>query len=160
MAEGFFKCVSHSAADDDFVSLVEHVFDYSNLIGNFGSSKDGYERTYWFINSFSKHVNFFFNQESKSVFRNIFRDAYSRSMSAVYRTECVFYEYVAEAGPVFAEFRIVLAFAWFIAGVLNEQDVAWFKGFNHVFEFFTAGYRAEFNFNFRHEFLKAGGYDT
>ena len=151
-AQGLQECVGHAAADDHLVGFFQHVFNHADLVGYLGTANDGHEGVFRVIHGFAQHVHFLFHQESETVFREVGRNADSGCMCTVYGTECIFHKYVTQACPVLAQFRIVLGFAFFITGVLDQQDLTVLQVIDHFFQNGTAGLIAEFHLCVRQQF--------
>ena len=136
--------ISHTATDQDFISLFQQVVYNSNLIGNLSSTDDCNKRTLWCINCSTQHLHFFFYQEAQCIWQNGC-DTCSGSMCTVYTTECILYKQIAQFCPVSSQLRIIFAFAFFITSILHYDDFPVIQCSNCIFKFFTACNRNEGN---------------
>ena len=63
-AHSLGECISHTAADDDFVSDLEQVFDDADLIGYFSAAENCNERSLRIVQRAAENVQFLFNKEA------------------------------------------------------------------------------------------------
>ena len=64
VGEDFFEGVGHSAADDDFVRLIEQVADERNFIGYLRAAEDGKKRAFWMIQNCCKRIELLLHEET------------------------------------------------------------------------------------------------
>ena len=122
-AFGCIKRMSHAAADDDRVDLVDHVADDADLIGDLCAADDGNERMLRVLERLADVVDFLFHQEASDRL-DVLRNACVRSMSAVGNTESIVDCEVAAGSELLRELRIVLLLFLVVAEVLKQQDFA------------------------------------
>ena len=136
------------------------MFDDADFVAYFCSAKDCYEWTNRLVNSSADELDFFLHQESSCAFK-VRSDSDVGSMCTVSRTECIVYEQVAQASPVFAQFSIVFAFFFavniFETSVFEYQNISIFQSCNCSFQSFAACFRNESDF-FAQQFSQTVSY--
>ena len=118
-AFSFGECISHSAADDQCIYLIQQVVDNGNLAGNFCSAKDSYERSLWIVDSISKEIDLFLHQIAYDCGIYVFRNTYVRAVCSVGSTKSVVYKYVAQGSQFFGKFISVFGLLCTVTGVLQ-----------------------------------------
>ena len=120
-ALGCIEGMSHAAADDDFVDLLDHVADDADLIGNLGTADDSHERMLGSLKGLADVVDLFFHEETGNHF-HILSNAGVGSMAAMGNTESVIHSHISQGCQLLGELRIVLLLSLVIAEVLQQED--------------------------------------
>ena len=146
--------MSHAAADDDLVNLLDHVADDADLIGDLCAADDGNERMLRSFQSLADVVDFFFHEETGNNF-HILSDTSVGSMAAVGYTESIVNSNVSEASQLFCKFGVVLLFSLVITEVFEKQNFASFEVSSSFFSNFAYAVGSPF-YIFAEEFGQMG----
>ena len=150
VTHSFQEGVSHAAADDQGIDLVQQVLDHSQLVGDFCTAEDGNKRTDRVFNRIAQVFDFFFQQEAGNGSADVLGDDSGGSVSAMSSTERIVAENIAIGSQLLrqflllilqsglARFEIFIGFAVFllalrlfflvIAGVFQHHDIAVLHG--------------------------------
>ena len=96
--------VSHTAADDECVNLVEEALNDRELIGDLSAAENSDERTDRILDSVAEELDFLLKEETGDGGLQIIGDDGGRSVGAVSRTERIVAVDVAVAGELLGHF--------------------------------------------------------
>ena len=125
----FDEGVSHTAADDERVALVEKIVDDVKFIGNFRTAENSNERTNGVLDCVAKEFEFFFDKETADCngCKTVLNDTCGCCVCTVCSAECVVDVYVAEVCEFSAKVFAILFFARFETSVFKQNDFAVFE---------------------------------
>ena len=136
VAERFEECVSHSAADDYRVSLVEQVSDDPDLVGNLRTAENGDERSLRVGKRSAHDADLFFDQVA--AYRGkIMGNALGGSVRSVRRSERVVDIDLSHRSELFRKLGIVLFLFLVETDVFDEENVALFESGRLRFRVFS-----------------------
>ena len=118
--------MSHAAADDDGIYLIDHVGDNADLVGNLGTTDDGNEWTLRSLQGLADEVDFLLHQEA-CYGLNVLSHAYIGCMSTVGNTKCIVYSNISQGSQLLGKLRIILLFFLVITQVLQQEDLPWLQ---------------------------------
>ena len=108
----FQECISHAAADNQGIAFLQQVIDHIQLIRNFCTAEDRYERPYRIFYRVAEEVDLFLHQITNRVLSAFFLDelchAFHGCMCSVGRAECVTYIQISQFSQFLAELFAVL----------------------------------------------------
>ena len=114
--------MSHTAADDDGINLVNHVGNNADLVRNLRAANDSNERTLRSLQSLADEVDLLLHQEACYGLQ-ILGNANIGCMSAVGNTESIVYSNVSQSSQLLCKLRIILLFFLVITEILKKQDL-------------------------------------
>ena len=115
--------VSHAAADDDGVSLVEEVVDDSDLVADLSAAEDSHEGTLGIIEGLAHDLQLLGDQQTGDCGEMV-SNACGGSVSAVHGAESIGHIQLSHGSELLGESGIVLLFLCVEAEVLQQQHFA------------------------------------
>lgn len=123
VALGDKESISHAAADDKGIDLIEEVVDDADLVGDLCAAEDSDEGSLRILKSAAHELDFLLDEEAADC-RQIVGNAGRGGVSSVSRTESVVYIDIRKGGKSLRECGIVLGLFCVETHVLKEHDFA------------------------------------
>ena len=123
VALGDKESISHAAADDKGIDLIEEVVDDANLVGDLCAAEDSDEGSLRILKSAAHELDLLLDEEAADC-RQIVGNAGRGGVSSVSRTESVVYIDIRKGGESLRECGIVLCLFCVKTHVLKEHDFA------------------------------------
>ena len=124
VALGGQEGVSHTAANDEGIGLVEQVLDHVELVRHFGAAQDGDEGTHRILHSVAEELHLFGHQIAVGGLLHKRGHAHGGAVSTVSRTERIVHKQVAQGGQLLRQRLAVFGLLGTITGVLQQHYVA------------------------------------
>ena len=128
--------MSHAAADDDGVYLVNHVVYDIDFIGNLGTAQNSHEGALGSFKGVTDEFDFLFNEVAGNG-GNEFGDSLVGGMATVSAAEGIVYGDVSQLCKLLGEARVVFLFFGMEAEIFQQENIAWLQLGGGSFGYFT-----------------------